>query len=267
MSVRIAGVLGHPITHSLSPILHQAAYGALGLDWTYDRHDVEPEGLAQFVDACGPEWIGLSLTMPLKSTVIALLDRVSSLAATVESVNTVSFIDGQRVGDNTDVPGMVAAIGRVAPGPIGSATILGGGATSRSALAAIAQLGANQVAVYVRRPEAGESMRPLAESVGIELVVEPWERAAEGLLADLVVSTVPAGVADGLADAVVWSSGVLHDVVYAPWPTPLALAWSDHGGLVVPGIDLLIEQAALQIRLWTGLEPPLSVMREAVGAH
>ncbi|MEI6374584.1 MAG: shikimate dehydrogenase [Actinomycetes bacterium] len=267
MSPRIAGVLGHPITHSLSPTLHQAAYGALGLDWEYDRHDVEPAGLAAFVDGCGPEWVGLSLTMPLKSTVIALLDQVSALADMVESVNTVSFIDGQRVGDNTDVPGMVAAIRRATAGPIASATILGGGATSRSALAASAELGASQAAVYVRRPEAGESMRPLAQSLGIDLMVEPWERAAEGLLADLVVSTVPVGVADGLAEAVVWSSGVLHDVVYAPWPTPLALAWSDHGGLVVPGIDLLIEQAALQVHLWTGLEPPLAVMREAVGAE
>lgn len=261
---RRAGVLGHPIEHSLSPVLHLAAYAELGLDWAYDRHDVTSEQLPDFVNSCGPEWAGLSLTMPLKTDVIALLDEVSILAATVKAVNTVLFKDGRLVGDNTDIPGMVAALGRVDQGArYNTAVILGGGATARSALMAVSLLGVPQVAVYVRRPEIGAELQPLAAAASLDLVVEPWERAAEGLLADLVISTVPAGSTDSLANDVPHQPGTLFDVVYAPWPTELAQTWLDRGGVVASGLDLLVEQAAIQVHLMTGLPAPIEAMRRA----
>ena len=258
-----AAVLGHPIAHSLSPALHRAAYEWAGLNWRYDACDVTEDSLADFVAACGPEWAGLSLTMPLKRAIIPLLDEVSPLAASVDAVNTVVFRDGIALGDNTDIPGMVSAISAVQRSPLSTACILGGGATARSALVAIARLGAREVAVFVRRPEAGESMQALAAWLGVSLTVEPWVRAAEGLLADLVVSTVPAGAADGLVGSVPWEPGVLLDVVYAGWPTALARSWLDHGGPVASGLDLLVEQAALQFTLMTGQPAPLEVMRAA----
>jgi len=259
-----AGVLGHPIAHSLSPVLHRSAYEALGFDWEYDAFEVTPEELPAFLRNCGEDWVGLSLTMPLKTSVIPLLDHVSELAESVNSVNTVLFRDGDRIGDNTDVPGAMRALESTGASQFAAATILGGGATARSALASVAGLGATDVAVYVRTPAAGESMRPLADALGVTLIVEPWERAAEGLLGDVVVSTVPAGIADTLADAVPWSAGTLLDVVYAGWPTPLAAAWGDRGGLVASGLDMLIEQAALQVTLMTGMAAPIDRMRAAV---
>ena len=140
-----AAVLGHPIAHSLSPALHRAAYEWAGLNWRYDACDVTEDSLADFVAACGPEWAGLSLTMPLKRAIIPLLDEVSPLAASVDAVNTVVFRDGIALGDNTDIPGMVSAISAVQRSPLSTACILGGGATARSALVAIARLGAREV--------------------------------------------------------------------------------------------------------------------------
>ena len=264
---RQAGVLGHPIAHSLSPTLHRAAYAALDLAWQYEAYDVTPEDLPAFLRSCGDEWVGLSLTMPLKTSVIPLLDEVSELATSVNAVNTVLFRDGSPYGDNTDVPGARRALESTGVTQVSSATILGGGATARSALASVAALGASDVAVYVRTPSAGESMRPLADELGVSLIVEPWDRAAEGLLSDVVVSTVPAGIADVLADAVPWSAGTLLDVVYANWPTPLASAWTDRGGAVASGLDMLIEQAALQVTLMTGRDAPIHQMRLAVADH
>ena len=190
------------------------------------------------------------------------------MAESVNAVNTVVFRDGRRLGDNTDIPGMVSAIQRVTDAHPGFATVLGGGATARSALVVAARLGVTQVAVYVRRPEAGEAMRLLAEAMGVDLLVEDWERAAEGLLADLVVSTVPAGIPDLLADAVPWSPGVLLDVVYAGWPTPLAQSWSARGGSVASGLDMLVEQAAEAFWLWRGIRPDTpSVIATLRGTH
>ena len=135
MSMRRAAVLGSPIAHSLSPVLHRAAYEALGLEWTYEAVEMTEGGLTGFVDACGPEWAGLSLTMPLKVAVLPLLDHSSELVRLSAAANTLVFTPQGREGHNTDVPGMVAAI-REAAGPTGlvctSATVLGGGATGKS---------------------------------------------------------------------------------------------------------------------------------------
>jgi shikimate dehydrogenase len=260
---RRAAVLGHPIGHSLSPVLHRAAYAALGLPWDYDRIDVTPDRLADLLDGLDESWAGLSLTMPLKAAVLPLLDEVDPLAVATGSANTVVLTEGRRRGWNTDVDGLVAALDEHEAGT-GAAVVLGAGATARSAVAALSRRGSPRVTAYVRRPQAAGDLHVTAAAVGVEIEVRPWAGATEGLGADVVVSTVPAGAADELAAAVPAAPATLLDVVYSPWPTPLATAWSAAGGRVVSGLDLLLHQAVRQVLLMTGRAAPVEVMRAAL---
>ncbi|MET7640567.1 shikimate dehydrogenase [Streptomyces sp. NPDC005438] len=260
-----AAVLGSPIAHSLSPVLHRAAYRELGLDdWTYERHEVDEDGLKGFLDGLDQDWAGLSLTMPLKRAVIPLLDQVSAPAATVEAVNTVLFRGSSRIGDNTDIPGMRAALAERGVDRVPAVTLLGAGATAASALAAVAELCTGAVTARVRGHHRAEQMSTLGERLGVAVAPRDWAGAADSLAAPLVVATTPAGATDALVDAVPARPGTLFEVLYDPWPTPLAAAWRERGGTVVSGLDLLVHQAALQVELMTGVErAPLEAMREA----
>ncbi|WP_327179922.1 shikimate dehydrogenase [Streptomyces sp. NBC_01335] len=263
---RRAAVLGSPIAHSLSPALHRAAYAELGLDhWSYDRFDVDEAGLTDFVEKLDAGWAGLSLTMPLKRAVIPLLDTVSEAAASVEAVNTVVLTeDGRRLGDNTDIPGMVAALRERGVKKTESAAVLGAGATASSALAALSQICTGPVTTYVRSRARADEMRGWGERLGVDVVVADWAEAAQAFAAPLVVATTPAGTTDTLAAAVPDTPGTLFDVLYEPWPTALAAAWADRGGAVVGGLDLLVHQAVLQVEQMTGRSPaPLAAMRAA----
>lgn len=265
---RRAAVLGSPIVHSLSPVLHRAAFAAMGLAdrWRYDRFEVDEAALPGFIGGLDPAvWGGLSLTMPLKRAVIPLLDEITETAASVEAVNTVVFgSDGRRRGDNTDIPGMLAALGERGITSAPSAAILGAGATASSALAALARLGTSEVTAYVRGPARAAEMRQWGERLGVVVRIADWADAAKALGEPLVIATTPAGAADHLADAVPATPGALFDVLYDPWPTPLAAAWSRHGGQVIGGLDLLVHQAVLQIEQYTGHTPaPLAAMRVA----
>lgn len=263
---RRAAVLGSPIAHSLSPVLHRAAYAALGLDnWSYDRFEVDEAGLPAFVAGLDDSWAGLSLTMPLKRAIIPLLDEVSDTAASVEAVNTVVLTeDGRRVGDNTDIPGLIAALRERGVEKVESAAILGAGATASSALAALARICAGPVTAYVRSEPRAEEMRGWGERLGVDVLTADWEDAAEAFASSLVIATTPAGATDDLAPAVPDAPGTLFDVLYHPWPTALAAAWSERGGAVLGGLDLLVHQAVLQVERMTGVvEAPLAAMREA----
>ncbi len=261
-----AAVLGSPIGHSLSPVLHRAAYGEWGLDdWSYDRFEVDEAALPGFVGKLGPEWAGLSLTMPLKRAVIPLLDTISDTAASVEAVNTVVFTrDGRRTGDNTDIPGIVAALRERGIEQVESAAILGAGATASSALAALARVCTGEVVAYVRSEGRAAEMRQWGERLGIEVRTADWSDAERALRAPLVIATTPAGATDALAAAVPERPATLFDVLYDPWPTDLAARWSAYGGAVVSGLDLLVHQAVLQVEQMTGLAPAsVGVMRAA----
>ncbi|MEU7136394.1 shikimate dehydrogenase [Streptomyces sp. NPDC046261] len=261
-----AAVLGSPIAHSLSPVLHRAAYAELGLgEWTYDRFEVDEAALPGFLDGLDGSWAGLSLTMPLKRAVIPLLDSVSATARSVEAVNTVVLTeDGRRLGDNTDIPGIAAALRERGVGTVDSAAVLGAGATASSALAALARICTGEVTAYVRSAERAAEMRQWGERLGVTVRTADWSRAAEALTAPLVVATTPAGATDALAGAVPDRPGTLFDVLYEPWPTPLAAAWARHGGTVLGGLDLLVHQAVLQVEQMTGRAPaPLAAMRAA----
>ncbi|CAL9319467.1 shikimate dehydrogenase [Streptomyces sp. SudanB182_2057] len=263
---RRAAVLGSPIAHSLSPVLHRAAYEAAGLtDWSYDSFDVDEAALPGFLDRLGPEWAGLSLTMPLKRAVIPLLDEVSDTAASVDAVNTLIFTeDGRRRGDNTDIPGMVAALREHGIEEVGSAAILGAGATASSALAALARICTGEVVAYVRSEARAAEMRQWGERLDVEVRTADWADAARALSAPLVIATTPAGTTDALAAAVPERPATLFDVLYDPWPTELAARWSMFGGAVVGGLDLLVHQAVLQFEQMTGqASGPLDAMRQA----
>ncbi|MFF4295939.1 shikimate dehydrogenase [Streptomyces vinaceus] len=261
-----AAVLGSPIEHSLSPVLHRAAYQELGLDdWSYDRFEIDEDALPQFVAGLGPEWAGLSLTMPLKRAVIPLLDDISDTAASVEAVNTVVLTeDGRRLGDNTDIPGIVSALHERGVDRVERATILGAGATASSALAALARICSGEVTVYVRSEARAEEMQEWGERLDVAVRTADWEDAAEGLGAPLVIATTPARATDWLAERVPAGAGTLFDVLYDPWPTALAAAWSQHGGRLLGGLDLLVHQAVLQVEQMTGHHTaPLAAMRAA----
>ncbi|MGW3207051.1 shikimate dehydrogenase [Streptomyces sp. NPDC001135] len=266
VDARRAAVLGKPIAHSLSPVLHRAAYDEMGLSgWSYDRFELDEASLPGFFQKLGPEWAGLSLTMPLKRAVIPLLDEISETAASVDAVNTVVFTeDGRRLGDNTDIPGMVAALREHGIQQVDSAAILGAGATASSALAALARICTGEVVAYVRSEARAAEMRQWGERLDVEVRTADWADAAQALRAPLVVATTPAGTTDALAAAVPERPATLFDVLYDPWPTELAARWSMFGGAVVSGLDLLIHQAVLQVEQMTGRSPvPLEAMRHA----
>ncbi|MEV7969169.1 shikimate dehydrogenase [Sphaerisporangium sp. NPDC088356] len=261
---RRAAVLGSPIAHSLSPCLHRAAYDALGLrGWRYDAIECDEQGLAGLLSGMGPEWAGLSLTMPLKRAVIPLLDTIADLAVEVGGVNTVVFRDGARHGENTDVHGIVQALTEAGVAAPGAATILGGGATAGSSLAALRELGLSAATLVARDPSRARETAEVAERLGMALTVQTFDKLDTALDVDLVVSTLPAGAADPYVEALTVVPAVF-DVVYAPWPTPLARAVRAAGGTVVGGFAMLLHQAVRQVELYTGLgEVPVEAVRAA----
>ena len=261
-----AAVLGSPIAHSLSPVLHRAAYAALGLaGWRYDAYQVDEAGLPGFLAGLDASWAGLSLTMPLKRAVIPLLDGISETARAVEAVNTVLFHpDGSRTGTNTDVPGLVNALAERGVDEAVSAAVLGAGATASSALAALAGISKGEIEVYIRNRARDAEVHAIAAAVGTTVHIRDWAEAPAAFESALVVSTTPAGATDDLAASVPYHPGTLFDVLYHPWPTPLAAAWAARGGTVIGGLDLLVHQAVLQVELMTGRSPaPLAAMRAA----
>lgn len=253
-----AAVLGSPIAHSLSPLLHRAAYRALGLDWTYDAVEVPADGLPAFFAGIDPGWAGLSLTMPLKEAVLPLLVDRSELVTITGAANTVVPHPQGWYGENTDVHGILAALEGAAVTDLGNVIVLGGGATARSALAALASLGCRMPTLVTRRPPTGA----LATAALLKLspvLVDADRAVLDG--ADLVISTLPAGAADRFAGRPL-DVAVLLDVAYDPWPSALARACT---GVVVPGTDMLLHQAAAQVALMTGRPPPLAAMAAALG--
>jgi shikimate dehydrogenase len=264
---RKAAVLGSPIAHSLSPALHRAAYAALDLDgWTYEAIECDESGLPARLERCGPDWAGLSLTMPLKRTVLPLLDRIDPVAELTGGANTVVLRDGARHGYNTDVHGLVTALteaGLTEAGD-GGAVILGAGATACSAVAALADLGWRGVRVAVRdRSRAGELLG-VAERLGVAASLRPYGEKNLGDGAELVLSTVPGTGADSYAERLGRLGRpprIVMDVVYHPWPTALACAAQAAGSIAVGGFEMLLHQAARQVELMTGRPAPVAAMR------
>ena len=299
-----AAVIGSPVSHSLSPVLHRAAYAGLGLGgWSYERRETDSEALSALLAElaapvqAGPAWAGLSVTMPHKQVILAHLDVVDPLAEAVGAVNTVvaqrSGAGGALLaGFNTDVAGIVGALRETArtqtPGStddrlrIEQAVVLGSGATACSALAALGELRAGRITVVARRHAGPGRALSVAHRMGLDIETLTWkpadsssniEAARRLAAADVVISTLPAGAADPLAvpmrQALDRADGtrtgaVMLDVVYAPWPTALAQAWGRGGGSVASGWLMLLHQAVPQVQLMTGQQPDIDLMRTAL---
>ena len=260
-----AAVLGSPVTHSLSPALHVAGFAAAGLTgWTYEGIDCDAERLPGLVASGGPEWVGYSVTMPAKTAAAAFADARSEVVRTLGVANTLWRGPAGWNAENTDVDGVVGALGAVGVRPR-RVLLLGGGGTARAVVAAVTRLGAEQVTVAGRRPDSVAGCADLADRLGLSVAVS--DLGAPGIAeyagtADLLVSTVPAGVADHLA-GVLAGVPVLFDVVYHPWPSPLA-AVSPAGQIVVTGLDMLLHQSFRQFELFTGHRAPRAAMRQAL---
>jgi len=252
-SERTLAVLGSPIEHSKSPLLHAAAYRELGLPWSYSAIEVVEGSLGAFVNTCDANWRGLSLTMPLKREVLPMLASRSELVEAVGAANTVLFDDDMAMhGFNTDVAGIVGAFADHEVTALESVQILGGGATAASVLAAIAQLGATRASVSVRDPERAGGLEPLASRLGIELTVRRLGVADRSLIVpSAVISTLPGSADHGMVfPEAVREQAVLLDVAYEPWPSVLAAAWTEVGGTVVSGLEMLLHQAIGQVRIF-----------------
>ncbi|WP_235529139.1 MULTISPECIES: shikimate dehydrogenase [unclassified Phycicoccus] len=267
-----AAVLGRPVAHSLSPLLHTAGYRALGLrDWTYGAHDLGADELAPWVADRDEGWRGLSLTMPLKEAALAVAATVSETARLTGAVNT--LVRREDLGwdaHNTDVHGLVAALAHVDHG--GAATLLGSGATARSAAVALSELGVSRVRVAARNVVTATEVVALLDSLDVHAVPVPLGEWAAGP-GGVVVSTLPPPAAEAAAVHLPpdgdLAGTTLLDVVYADWPTPLARAAEAAGADVVSGLEMLVHQAARQFELFTGQAAPVEVMlaagREALG--
>lgn len=262
-------VVGSPIAHSLSPVMHRAAYGALGLhDWTYDAFDVDEDGIGAFLASLGEDWGGLSLTMPLKRAVLPYLDVVDEVVREVGGANTVVLADGERRGFNTDVPGAVAALRERGVDEVEDAVVIGGGATAESVVAALRRLGLARVTLAARTVGRAEEIagrvRAQGTGDGPALAVDVVEIGPDmARSAEVVVSTVPSDAVAPYADDLVARCDAVFDVVYDPWPTVLARTATAQAVPVVSGIDLLAHQAAEQVRLITGHEVAPGLLREA----
>ena len=263
-SVRRCAVVGSPIAHSLSPALHRAAYAELGLDWTYDHVRVDSAGLEEFVTGLDESWRGLSLTMPLKRTVVPLLDTVDDWVRLSGVANTLVLDGGRRHGFNTDIPGAVAAMHERLPTPARSAVVLGGGATATSVLLALAESGCTTATVLVREPVRAEETiavvgaHPRAPVLSVATIA-----GATRIEADLLVTTIPGEAQTPELLALCADVPVVFEVVYDPWPTPLARAVLEEGRLLVAGLDLLAHQAVGQVQRMTGRTVSVDLLREA----
>ena len=267
-------VLGSPIAHSKSPLIHNAAYDVLGLPWTYDRSEVTGAALGDYLGTLDESWRGLSLTMPLKRDVLPFLTDSDPLVDTVGAANTVLFGDDRIRGFNTDVFGVEQSFRDAGVTSLGTVLVLGGGATAASVIAGVARLGASAVTLSVRTPTKAQALAVLGARLGIDVVVRTWGDVAD-VTPDAVVSTVPGGQNDLEFPAPLRAHSVLFDVAYDPWPSNAAQQWMDVGGGVIPGIDLLVNQAVGQIRVFVAGDPEvplprepevIAAMRAAVGA-
>ena len=255
-------VLGSPIAHSKSPLLHAAAYRELELDWQYEAIDVDEGALEPFFTNLDDHWRGLSLTMPLKRVVLPLLESVDPVARLTGSVNTVLLAGGERRGFNTDVYGVWAALRGSGHTAFDRVAIVGGGATAASVLVAVDQLGADEVTLFVRTAANADPIVRLGDALGLDVRVQPIGSHVE---ADVVVSTLPGGV---IHSSTFDTDALLFDVAYDPWPSALAAGWT---GPVVSGLEMLIHQAHAQVATFVTGSPAgelpegvLPAMRAAV---
>ena len=260
------GVLGWPVAHSRSPAIHNAAFASLGMaDWRYQRLPVPPELFSETTRSLGASgFVGANVTIPHKQGALVLADRASEAASAIGAANTLTFaIDGTIAAENTDAPGLIAALGRSPRGM--RALVLGAGGSARAAAWALREAGASEVSVWNRTP--GRALA-LARDLGVRAVSDPEP-------ADLLINCTSVGLEhrDSEGDALsqlgltferIGEYPHVVDMVYRSGPTPLLAAAAEHGARTLDGLEILLAQGALSFELWTGRAAPLQVMRRAL---
>ncbi len=271
-AARRAAVLGSPIAHSRSPQLHLAAYRALGLlDWTYERIECGAQELPGLVGGFGPEWVGVSVTMPGKFAALQFADEHTERAGLVGSANTLVRTPRGWRADNTDVDGVrgaLASMGEASGWASKSGLVCGSGGTAPAAVLGLAELGVAEITVVARNPDKAARLVDLGTRIGVPTQFCAFDGpglADQVAGAGVLISTVPAAVAARYADTFA-TIPVLLDAVYDPWPTPLAAAVAAAGGRVISGLQMLLHQAFAQVEQFTGLPAPREAMTCALDA-
>jgi shikimate dehydrogenase len=265
-ATRVAGVIGDPVRHSLSPRLHNAAYEALGLDWVFAAFEVADGRAAEaLAGARAFEFVGLSVTMPHKAAMATLCDTVSAGAAALRSVNTVTLAtDGTAIGDSTDGAGFLRSLADADVDVGGrSVLLLGAGGAARAVAWALGDAGASVVVTARRAPAAAETA-----ALALGATIAWTDRADAAGAADIVVNATSVGMAGDTGLPIpaygLRSDQVVADLVYEPRETPLLAAARARGARVVGGLGMLVHQAALQVEVWSGRVAPLDAMFAAV---
>lgn len=266
-AANFVGILGWPLEHTLSPVIHSAAFRQLSLDWLYLSWPVEPDDLGDAIAglrALGA--LGANVTMPYKETVMQFLDEMSGDARTVGAVNTIQRIGRRFIGHNTDVDGfrhfLEGDAGIDASGM--RVLVLGAGGAARAIVRALDRLAVAELAVAARDVDKGSKVVELAASARGRALA--WETAtATAADYDLVVNATPVGTGSGdPLPEVEWRSGqIVVDLVYDPPSTRLVERARAHGASGWGGIGMLVHQAAASFQIWTGQDPPLETMSAA----
>jgi shikimate dehydrogenase len=242
-----AGVLGSPISHSLSPLLHNTVYEFLGIDANYEAYEVSSGNLKNFLDHDGSMLNALSLTMPLKEEALAIAHSVSDLSRQIQSGNTLHKVNGLWNLTSTDVEGFTHALRFHNRDARGSVLILGAGATARAVAAACNGV-SNKITVINRNSNREQAIRHAAPNSEIDLIA--WDAEIRFSEFDLVVNTTPGETAAQFVEQVVSTDTTFFEVLYNPWPTQLLSHWRGAGGFGIDGLDLLIHQAISQVEIF-----------------
>ncbi len=246
-----AAVLGSPIDHSLSPLLHTIAYSELGLESDYTRIDVKKGELAAFLKQCDESWTGFSLTMPLKEEVLGCSEEISGLSERIRSANTLFRTSNGFSATSTDTSGFTHALSAHGADARGEVLIIGAGATARAVAAACDGI-ATRITIMNRSPSRIEAIANCVELS--ELLFIPWDESEVFDTANLIISTTPQGASDRLIEFFPSrASSLFFDVLYKPWPTKACAEWGARGGQIIDGLDLLIHQGIDQVEIFSGL--------------
>ena len=258
-------VWGDPIAHSRSPQIHSAAYNMLGLDWAYGRRRVDEASFPAELAGLDGAWRGLSLTMPLKGVAFRAAASHDRAAELTGAVNTLLLDSAGPRGFNTDVGGIVRALADDAVTALPRARVVGAGATATSALVALSELGAREVDVIARRPEAVAPLRDLGSRLGVDIITGSFEASGYDEV-PVTIATLPgdARLPDATTTALAHAGGLLLDVVYGHWPTSLSSEWERHGATARSGLGMLLYQALLQIRIFRNGDPGATLPNERV---
>lgn len=274
---RVCGLLGYPVEHSFSPAMHNAAFQALGLNWAYVPFGVHPERLSQALQGMVAMGLaGVNVTVPHKQNVLPLLDHVDHTARLMGAVNTIVNREGQLFGYNTDGPGFVIALEQEAGFHCNGKRVLllGAGGAARAVAVQLALQGAQTLTITNRSREKAEGLaREIQQATGTEVEIWPWGQLPERQVADLdlIVQTTPLGMSPGVHQAPDFPYQALHsgqlvcDLIYNPPETLFLRKAAEQGAKIMNGRGMLLYQGVLAFEIWTGLEAPVDIMRQALG--